>query len=565
MRQLLLLALAAAALAQAPIQVTTRLVQVAVVVRDKQGAVADLTKGDFEVLDKGKSRPIATFSIARATDRVPRAPLPPNTFSNHLDQQGDAPVTATVLLFDSLNTAFKDQADARKQALAFLKSIDPASPVAIYALGNNLRILHDFTQDQARLARALEGYRNGTSTLLQSSQPDPLLKNASDPDALSIVRAVDPSGTVSGMPAGGITQPGGGGSGPDTTDLLAQMMQPLQAYAIDRRVAITLSAMQAIADRMAGVPGRKNLIWISGGFPLTLAFDRRGVAGGGQNLTTYAGPMKEAAMAIDRANVSVYPVDARGLIVSSTIREAMPAPRNQGASGATYNLPPSESLNNTREIDTMKLLAEWTGGRAFYNSNDIRGAVKQALEDAEVTYTLGFYPEEKELDGTYHELKVKVARKGADTRYRKGYFATPLTPIHSQPAIDVLRNAVASPADSTGMGLTASVSPAPEAPGTYVLALAIDLHNLSLESRNNRWADDVNFLVVQQAAGGLLLDSVGNTIHINVTEENRQLLVKDGLVLRLAVKPAPGLSQIRVAVMDGATGNVGSLRVLPPQ
>lgn len=78
--------------------------------------------------------------------------------------------------------------------------------------------------------------------------------------------------------------------------------------------AVTLYAMRAIANRMARVPGRKNLIWISSGFPLSLAFDGGGLAGSGQSLAAYAGPMKDAAMAIDRANVAVYPVVARGLM-----------------------------------------------------------------------------------------------------------------------------------------------------------------------------------------------------------------------------------------------------------
>ena len=128
MRKLLVFTLAATAVAQAPIQVTTRLVQVAVVVRDKHGAVADLTKKDFEILDEGKPRQIATFSVARASDRIPRTSLPPNTFSNRLDRQSESPVAATVLLFDSLNTRFKDQADARRQVLTFLKALDPEKP-----------------------------------------------------------------------------------------------------------------------------------------------------------------------------------------------------------------------------------------------------------------------------------------------------------------------------------------------------------------------------------------------------------------------------------------------------
>ena len=542
MRKLLVFTLTAAALAQAPIQITTRLVQVAVVVRDKRGAVADLTKSDFEILDKGKSRQIATFSVARASDRVARASLPPNTFSNRLDQQSESPVAATVLLFDSLNTKFKDQADARRQVLAFLKVLDPASPIAIYALGNNLRILHDFTQDQASLTRALERYRNSTSTQLANSQPEPTADILQSP-------------ALPGPPNPNL---------PDNVDLVSQILEPLQEYSIDRRVAITLSAMHAIANRMAGVPGRKNLIWISSAFPLNLGFDRSGLSGGGQRLNTYAGPMKDAAQAIDHANVAVYPVDARGLLVSNAVRTEMPALRNQTGLGQTSNMPTPEDMAGTRKIETMQLLADWTGGKAFYNSNDIHGAVKQATEDAEVTYTLGFYAEEKDLDGSYRELKVKVARKGTDVRYRKGYFATPLTAVDSQPAGEILKNALYGPADATGLGLTASLTPDAAHAGSFILALGMDMQNLSLAAKNNRWADMLNFVIAQQAASGAVLDAVQNSIKIDVTDENRDRLLKEGLTLKVAITPAPGLGQIRVAVMDQATGNVGSLRITPP-
>jgi len=319
-----------------------------------------------------------------------RASLPPNTFSNRLDRQCESPVAATVLLFDSLNTKFKDQADARRQMLRFLKALDPETPIAIYALGNNLRIIHDFTQDQASLTRALERYHNSTSTALANSQDDP--------QAASAVNVTAPG------PATLTT--------PDTADLVSQILEPLQEYSIDRRVAITLSAMDAIASRMAGVPGRKNLIWISGAFPLSIGFDRGGLSGPGQRLNTYSGPMRDAAMAIDQANVSIYPIDARGLLVQNTVRTEMPTLRNQTGLGEATNMPTPEYMAGNQEFETMKLLADWTGGKAFYNSNDIRGAVKQATEDAEVTYTLGFYADEKDLDGSYREVKCESRAQG---------------------------------------------------------------------------------------------------------------------------------------------------------
>ena len=343
MRKLLAFTLTAAALAQAPIQVTTRLVEVTVVVRDKHGAVADLRKSDFEILDKGKPRQIATFSMARASDHVSRSPLPPGTFSNRQNRQGDSPVSATVLLFDGLNTPFKDQAAARQQLLTLVKTLDPASPIAIYALGGELRIVHDFTEDPVVLKRAIDSHRSTPSTLLADSQSAADSARVGTPPATSLSATANP---------------------------LARMdraFQSMNSYALDNRVEITLAAMNAIAKRLAGVPGRKNLIWVSGAFPLTIGFDRSGLTGSGER-SAYAGIMNDAAAAIDRANVAVYPVDPRGIV---------------GKPG-------------TREVATMQLLAEWTGGRAYFNTNDIGGAVKQAMEDAEITYSLGFYPEEED-------------------------------------------------------------------------------------------------------------------------------------------------------------------------
>ena len=516
--------------------------QVVVIARDKRGPIADLTKGDFEILDRGKPRQIATFNVARANDRIQRAELPPNTFSNRPDR--DSPVTATVVLFDRLNTSFKDQYTARQQVLSWLKSIDPESPTAIYALGNQLRILHDFTGDRSRLVNALAQNAPENSQLLDNSAVELTQPIIQAPNKL--------------------TQLSNGDMTTGTSSWLSQILEPLQTYSYDRRVALTFAAMEAIANHMAALPGRKNLIWVSGAFPLTLAFGKGGFAGGGERTITYVDQLKGVTAAIDRANVAVYPVDARGLLTAASLQAATPQQPSQQVVLRSNHIPTAEDLVDTREVETMKVMAEWTGGRAFYNTNDIQGALKQASQDAEVTYTLGFYADERELDGSYHDLRVKVARKGAEVRYRKGYFATPLMAGDSQPAAAVLRNALFSPADATAIGLTASLAPDPAHSGSFILTLAMDLQNLSLAAKNDRWNDALNFIVAQEAITGAILDATQSAIAINVTEENRERLLKDGLAIKVAITPAPGLSQIRVAVMDQATGNIGTLRVVPP-
>ena len=503
------------------IRVTTRLVQVEAIVRDKRGAVDGLAQSDFTLLDNGKPRAIAAFSIAKTSAQSSRSQLPAGTYSNKVNQPGDSPLSATIILFDSLNMQFMDQAAARLQTLKLLRSIDPQSPVAIYSLGNSFRILHDFTDDRARLARALERYRGENSRFIADSVPP-------------------------------------------TDDILAQVFEPLQRYTVERRATMTLASLRAIANRVAGVAGRKNLIWISSAFPLVLAFDRGGFGlnGVGQNDVNYSGPLKDTAQALDRANVAIYPVNAGTTVTlprMSAADNAPPLQRNP-AIRAPVRIP-GES-DGTRERDTMRLLADWTGGKAFLNSNDIQGAIRQAMEDAEIVYTLGFYVDSNDLDSSYHNLKVKIGRKGLDVRHRQGYFATPPASA-AQSLADIVVNSAFAPVDATGIGLTASLKPTPADPALYTLQFTIDFQNIHLEEANGKWTGGLTFLALEQSDIGKVTDSAPHNISIDITEARRQTLMQEGLSMRLTVKPSPNMSQIRLAVVDQGSGNVGSLRIRP--
>jgi VWFA-related protein len=561
MRKLLIFVLAVSSMAQQPIRVSTRLVQVIVVARDKHGVVVDLSKSDFEILDKGKPRQIATFSVAHASSRVAGTARQPGVFTNKLSAASESPTAATVVLFDFLNTGLTDIAYAREEILRFLKSTNSVNPVAVYILGNSLRIVQDFTEDHERLIRSMEKLPSQNSTLFNNSTNldlPSLNPNASDP----VTNGSFSNPTVVDSPS---------------VNLMAVLNEPLQLYSLQRRVAMTLAALEAISNRLSGVPGRKNLIWVSGGFPLALAFDGGGLNGvprpGGAaalgansanaGTITFAAEMLRAAVAIDRANVAVYPVDARGLRVGGSIRMVNQPPYNQAAIGRSSRIPEPEDFSDGREVDTMRLLASWTGGKAFVDSNNIRGAVMQATEDSEVTYSLGFYAEEKELDGKYHELKVKVARKGIDLRHRQGYFATKLPDLASPTVVETLRNELSSPVDATGIGLTAGFQANPGQNGSYLMTITVDVRNLVLEERNSKWVGGVSFMVVQQEPSGNVLDTTASSITLNITEEDRLKLMQSGVTVSFAIQPAPGLSQIRVAVVDQGSGNVGSLRVTP--
>jgi VWFA-related protein len=152
----------------APLRVTTRLVQISVIVDDKHGnPITGLAKEDFVLLDDKELQEIQFF--AKQSNRPTNqslAPLPTDTFTNRIADNVGTPESVTVILLDALNTEFADQALARKQVLRFLQQIQPGDRVALYWLGNSLHVLHDFTADASILRGTLAGFAGESSESL---------------------------------------------------------------------------------------------------------------------------------------------------------------------------------------------------------------------------------------------------------------------------------------------------------------------------------------------------------------------------------------------------------------
>jgi VWFA-related protein len=504
--------LAAIGLAQEPtLKVTTNLIQVNVIVRDKNGPITGLTKEDFELFDKGKSREISVFSVVASKAAPAKSTrLPANIFSNRFDVRPDAPTSATVVLIDNLNTRFEDQAYARQQIIKFLHSLEPQDRIALYVLGRGVRVLHDFTDDPQRLMRAISRHRGEVIPDLAASEPDP-----------------------------------------NVDDWLNDMTGPMQDFFTINRVRITLTSMEAIANHLARVPGRKNLIWVSGSFPFSIGLD--GPVDPGRESRTFSEEIDRATRAMNHANIAIYPVDARGLIAPN-----LPVSFNS-------RVPPKPGSQIPTGHDTMRALADYTGGRAFINTNDLRGAIRKAMEDSEVTYTLGFYPPAETLDGKYHELKVKVDRKGADVRYRKGYFAgEPEQPTEKRMK-NTIADTLASPLNSSAIGLSARIDPSDKPrPGSYQVAVAVDMNDVAAKPQAGRWAGALQISFVQQAGDGKTLDTTSETLDFNMKEETYQKALRDGLVVVKGMYPLAGLHQIHILVLDRSQGVIGSLRVPAP-
>ncbi len=507
------------------ISVSTRLVQVGVIVRDKNGPVSDLTKDDFVVLDRGKPQKISVFSVESTEPASqPAQPLPQNTFSD-LPQYGTAaPRSVTIVLLDNLNTLYGSAptifentprwmedhalANAKAHLLEYLKNLGPQDRVALYGLSDTLHVLCDFTSDRSRLLAIVQNY---------------------DAQSRTSREIVDPAAIhLPDQPSGGVPPP-----------IDADRMR-LAENANASRAAITLAALKAIADHVANIPGRKNLVWLSANLPFSA---------------------EAMAAILSPAQIAAYPVDGRGLLPRNSLTQendtplgelGLPTEMNQENSSADSGQPPG--------IDSMQRLADLTGGRAFVNTNDLTGAIRDAVDDAAVLYSLGFYIDAHSADGKFHELKVQVRREGLTIRYPKGYLAAKDAPPTKDQNWKTVLTAVQSPIESSVIPLQAKVDRVNEPlPNSLRLLCSIDVHNLRLVQAGDLRKGAVNVYVIQQDGVGKVLSQWTKTYDLQLSEKQYAALLKSGMPFSQDVQPKAGVTTLRVLVEDPATSDIGSL------
>lgn len=535
-----------------------RLVQVSVVVEDKKGnPVTDLKAEDFTVLDEGKPQKIAFFTAATpplatpSTDQASPKPvrlLPSNAFTNRYDLKGqDPPGAVTVVLFDALNTAPQDQSFVRKEVIHFLQALKPQDHVAVYGLTTQLLILHDFTRDSADLVAAASHFSPKELAAFDATHTPEidLVSLGADPIAWGALQ--NSLNNAKGMISDQYTQD---------------------------RVAMTVEAMSAIANHVSSIPGRKSIVWISGGLPIQL-----GAASIGQPVDSAAGKvndmgipvnqlppydregvirfdemLRQVADALNRSNIAMYAIDAKGVELDPSMDVSKPA----GLLGDKVREQDTTVLNAEQDArDASKLLADRTGGLAFFGNNDIRGAIRRAFDDGRYAYNIAFYPNHGEWDGKFRTIKIE-SRQGLKLRYRSGYYASPDRADTKAMIADALQQAADSPLDSTNLGMIVSGK---SAKGSHILELhiGVDPKQLLLQSSGDRRKGAVDLYFLQRDAAGKRVAAEEQHLELNIEEKQYEYLSKVAMVLDRHVTIAPESTELRVVLRDASSGSLGSV------
>lgn len=413
-------------------RVNTSAVLVDVVVTDAKGqAVKGLRQQDFQVMEDGKPQNVRSFREFNDADgaqipHTPTAPAPPKPAPNVFTNNTDAPDrgAVTMILLDLLNTPLADQQYARQQLVKFLKAKARTSQIALCVLSSNqaasLRLIQGFTPDENVLLAAIAG-KKGMPHMAAWQAAAAGTGNAVN--AVAELAQGDPN-SWQGLLHG-----------------LEQLQAEGQATDTDARAGSTIDALTQLARYLSGIPGRKNLVWLSGWFPLSMspnavadhpALDSR----------NYATAIKRVTNLLGEGQIAVYPVDVRGPLVGGVsaadnigiaagggpIPSAPGQLSSRGDTAVSLNEASQQRMMQeltlrSAERSTMNQFAADTGGKAFFSANAVEDAIATATEQGSNYYTLSYSPANRNYNGRFRQIRVALAQRGYHLHYRQGYIA----------------------------------------------------------------------------------------------------------------------------------------------
>lgn len=576
------------------LKVNSRAVLVDILVTDKSGnPIKGLKQSDFTVLEDGKPQSLSFFEehtaedLARRSQKLEFPSLPPNVFSNYSPLP--TPPAVNVLLLDALNTPADDQMWLRRSAQHYLKTLKPGTRLAIFVMGMRLSFVEGFSDDPALLSMAL-GYRKfdkaEAAVMLQS-----LGELSSLNSIIALMVAQENQGPNSPVP----------NVSPESVAAFQNFLQETRYGQDSDREYKTLADLNQLATFLGAFPGRKNVIWMSGAFPLELF---------GQTDMRFDDSIKTTINLLSAARVAVYPVDARGTTVQQfyTAENVLDPTITNGAQllgappGAAANPPNAgqsqggfsgglldESEKRGNSNSTMDMLAEQTGGKAFYNQNDLTAIIGKVIGSSADFYTVSYSPDNANMNGAFRNIAVKTGDGKYRLSYRRGYFAREENLPGAAGAIqqeaaraasqDPTKRDPLAPFMEFGMPQTEQIlykahvhrgdlkpgdssTPNDQENGRYVIDFAVDLADvgLKLEPDGNRH-DTLNVSWIVYDRYGQVVSREDHLIQLNVKPDVYPIFEKNGVQLHGAVKVPKGDYWLRTGIYDERTRKVGTMEV----
>jgi VWFA-related protein len=518
-------------------ETTTQLVIVNVVAKDRDGKpIENLKASDFTVFEDGKPQEIKVFEYQRLED----APLPPpaKTFATRPEdkpQEAETPQPAPrvtsavqttitpakpgeikykdsrllVLYFDFQGMPVEDQIRAQEGAIKFLTTqMTAADRVAIMSYTGQLKVLHDFSDDRDSLIRTVKGLVLGEASEMANVVSDE--------------------------------------SAEDTGAAFTADESEFNIFNTDRQ----LTALGQALKMLASLPEKKALVYFASGIA------RSGIDNDAQLRATINTAL--------RSNVSIYPVDARGLVAMAPAGNA-----NRGSGGGAGNrgnfsggAGRSMMSNLSGSQDTLYALAADTGGKAFLDSNDLAMGVAQAQRDIASYYILGYYSTNTAMDGKYRRIKVQINNNlNARLDYRTGYFASKeFKQFTASDRERQLEEALMLGDPITDLTLALEVAYFRLAADRYYVPVTVKLpgSDLELAKRGGAQSTRLDYICQVRDSRGRLIASARDFITVKLKEDTAAELSKKTVAYDVGFALQPGTYTLKFLTRENETAKMGT-------
>lgn len=513
------------------------LVQVRVVVRDKQGKFVDgLKKEDFQLFDQGKLQPISTFGIDTLKTRQERAELAAKTQQvseeeKSPDEKMVVPQRFVALVFDDIHLRMEDAIPVRMAAKQLMESMLPTDRMAMY--GTSEQIKTDFTGDKAPLEAGLiqvvprpkMGKINSVTNCpdVNHYMADQYI-NKGDHQILAVV-----ANEVLQCQFDGDTRQA------QAAAQMAQSALQQELTAGDTDNEFTYRALEDVLRRLSGMPGEKILVLAGPGFLISTQY------------------LEESGI-IDRANkanIVINTVDARGLYTPD-IGGDISQPRTDTVMTAGYKVLYRTS-EQTENSYVMMDFAYGTGGTFFHNSNDLEGGLVRAGAAPDICYVLGFSPPNQKMDGKYHMIKVAMTGK---TKYeiqaRRGYFAPKKVEDPQEQAKQEIAEAVYSQEEihELSVDLQTQYFKTQAEDAKLSVVSRIELKGMHFRKADGRNLDNLTVATVIFDENGNYVAGGEKLLEMKLLDTTYDRLSRTGLTMKSSFDVKPGKYMVRQVIRD---------------
>ncbi len=515
------------------IKTETRLIIVDLSIKDKSGRpVTTLKASDLDIYEDGVKQTLKVFE----PQKLSVDPLAPVSFaaneSKTLEEKA-APVPATAtatvkptvtapansviryqdkrllcLFFDMTTMQPPEQARAQDAAIKFLDSQMSASDmVEIMTYTTGIKIVQEWTDNRDILITALKKLTLGEGADLAT-------------DATTTADEGDDSGSFVA----------------DDTEF--------NIFNTDRK----LSALQDAAQKLAAFPEKKALVYFSSGITKT------GVENQSQ--------IKATVNAAVRANVSFYPIDARGLVATPPGGDASQASsRGTGIISGTKQQGLRNSFNDSQE--TLVTIAADTGGKVMLDSNDLSMGIRQAQEDISSYYILGYYSTNVAEDGKYRRIDVRMVNKDLSAKldFRKGYYASKVWgKFNAADKERQLEEALTLGDPMNDLPLALEVDYFRVARDRYSVPISVKIPGTAVQftKKGSKESVDLDFIGQVRDASGKLITGVGDKITVSINEDEMSKIGQKHLQYDSVLTLSPGTYSLRFLARENQSGKMGT-------